>query len=317
MDLPYIDADKVQATWAYLTQFAVSQGLNCLAALAILIAGWWLSGRAARAVRQGLHHTHVDDTLRPMLASVAKWVVRVLTVVLVLSQFGVQTASIIAMLGAAGLAIGLALQGTLQNIAAGIMLVLLRPFRVGQYIDTQGVAGTVRETGLFMTELTTFDGVCLRVPNGKLWGSAIMNYSENVTRRMDIEIVVTFDSPVQAGLDALKAMLAKEPRLLAEPRPEVMVTKYTDRGIALNARYWTSNDDFWNVQFGFFSKLKPTLEAAGCRIAVPVQEVLVPEMDDERAEAALADGAEGADGADRAGKADRYDARRTPPRRPN
>jgi small-conductance mechanosensitive channel len=118
---------------------------------------------------------------------------------------------------------------------------------------------------------------------------------------------VTFDSPVQAGLDALKAMLAKEPRLLAEPRPEVMVTKYTDRGIALNARYWTSNDDFWNVQFGFFSKLKPTLEAAGCRIAVPVQEVHVPEMDEE----ALADGADGD------GKADRYDARRTPPRRPN
>lgn len=311
MDLPFIDPDKVQATWAYLTQFLVSQGLNCLAALAILIAGWWLSARAARAVRQGLHRTHVDDTLRPMLASVAQWIVRVLTVVLVLSQFGVQTASIIAMLGAAGLAIGLALQGTLQNIAAGIMLVLLRPFRVGQYIDAQGVAGTVRETGLFMTELTTFDGVCLRVPNGKLWGSSIMNYSENVTRRMDIEIAVTFDSPVQAGLDALKAMLAKEPRLLAEPGPEVMVTKYTDRGIALNARYWTSNDDFWSVQFGFFGKLKATLEAAGCRVAVPVQEVLLPAPEPEPDEEALAEAADGD------GKAARYDVRRTPPRRPN
>ncbi len=217
MDLPYIDADKVQATWAYLTQFAVSQGLNCLAALAILIAGWWLSGRAARAVRQGLHHTHVDDTLRPMLASVAQWVVRVLTVVLVLSQFGVQTASIIAMLGAAGLAIGLALQGTLQNIAAGIMLVLLRRSAWASTSTPRACAGTVRETGLFMTELTTFDGVCLRVPNGKLWGSSIMNYSENVTRRMDIEIAVTFDSPVQAGLDALKAMLAKEPGCWPSP----------------------------------------------------------------------------------------------------
>lgn len=280
MDLNLIDHAKLEATWAYLTQFAVSQGLNCLAALAILIVGWWLSARAARGMRRALQHTHVDDTLRPMLASIVQWVVRVLTVVLVLSQFGVQTASIIAMLGAAGLAIGLALQGTLQNIAAGIMLVLLRPFRVGQYIDAQGVAGTVRETGLFMTELQTFDGVCLRVPNGKIWGSPIMNYSENPTRRMDIEVTVTFDSPIQAGLDALAAMLDSEKRLLESPRREVMVVRYTDRGVTLNARYWTSNDDFWNVQFALFARLKSVVEGAGCRIAVPVQEVHVPEMEE-------------------------------------
>ncbi len=280
MDLNFIDHTKLEATWAYLTQFAISQGLNCLAALAILIIGWWLSARAAGALRQTFQHTHVDDTLRPMLASTVQWVVRVLTVVLVLSQFGVQTASIIAMIGAAGLAIGLALQGTLQNIAAGIMLVLLRPFRVGQYIDAQGVAGTVRETGLFMTELQTFDGVCLRVPNGKIWGSPIMNYSENPTRRMDMEATVTFESPIQAGLDALKAMLDAEPRLLESPRREVMVVRYTDRGVTLNARYWTSNDDFWSVQFALFAKLKSTIENAGCRIAVPVQEVHVPDIAD-------------------------------------
>jgi len=276
MDLKFIDPAKLEAAWTYLTQYAISQGLNLLAALAILVAGWWLSGRVRRALTQALRRTYVDDTLRPMLTSVAQWVVRILTIVLVLSQFGVQTASIIAMLGAAGLAIGLALQGTLQNIAAGIMLVLLRPFRVGQYIDAQGVAGTVRETGLFMTELTTFDGVCLRVPNGKLWGSAIMNYSENSTRRMDIEAIVTFDSKIQSGLDALEAMMAAEPRLLPEPKPEVMVTRYLERGVALNARYWTTSTDFWSVQFGFFTKLQQTLEDAGCRLAVPVQEVKVP-----------------------------------------
>ncbi|HBO79693.1 MAG TPA: mechanosensitive ion channel protein MscS, partial [Cupriavidus sp.] len=151
MDLKFIDPAKVEATWTYLAQFAVSQGLNLLAALAILVTGWWLSSRVSRALTRALQRTYIDDTLRPMLTAVAQWIIRILTIVLVLSQFGVQTASIIAMLGAAGLAIGLALQGTLQNIAAGIMLVLLRPFRVGQYIDAQGVAGTVRETGLFMT----------------------------------------------------------------------------------------------------------------------------------------------------------------------
>jgi len=172
------------------------------------------------------------------------------------------------------------LQGTLQNIAAGIMLVLLRPFRVGQYIDAQGVAGTVRETGLFMTELTTADGVCMRVPNGKIWGSAITNYSENPTRRLDIEAIVTFDSDIQAGLDALKAMMTEESRLLPEPKPEVMVTRYTDRGITLNARYWTNSGDFWSVQYGFFGRLQQRLEDAGCRLAVPVQEVRRPESGD-------------------------------------
>ncbi|WP_404994151.1 mechanosensitive ion channel family protein [Cupriavidus pauculus] len=309
MDLNFIDHAKLEATWAYLTQFAISQGLNCLAALAILIIGWWLSARAARGLRQALQRTHVDDTLRPMLASIVQWIIRVLTVVLVLSQFGVQTASIIAMLGAAGLAIGLALQGTLQNIAAGIMLVLLRPFRVGQYIDAQGVAGTVRETGLFMTELQTFDGVCLRVPNGKIWGSAIMNYSENPTRRMDMEVTVTFDSPIQAGLDALAAMLDSEKRLLAEPRREVMVVRYTDRGVTLNARYWTSNDDFWAVQFALFARLKSTVENAGCRIAVPVRDVHMPAIDDADADHR--------DDGDARGRADAYRDRSSGPGRPN
>ncbi|CAG2146388.1 mechanosensitive ion channel family protein [Cupriavidus plantarum] len=299
MNLTFLDADKVEAAWAYLAQFAIHQGLNCLAALAILVGGWWLAARAAQTVRRTFQHTHVDDTLRPMLASVVQWIVRVLTIVLVLSQFGVQTASIIAMLGAAGLAIGLALQGTLQNIAAGIMLVLLRPFRVGQYIDAQGVAGTVRETGLFMTELTTFDGVCLRVPNSKIWGSAITNYSENLTRRMDIEVTVTFDSEVGRGLEALRQMLAAEPRLLADPKPEVMVVRYTDRGITLNARYWTSNDDFWNVQYGFYARLKAVLNAAGCEIAVPVQEVRAPGFEERLPEPAHGHGNGNGNGRDR------------------
>ncbi|NUO85213.1 MAG: mechanosensitive ion channel, partial [Cupriavidus sp.] len=139
MDLNFIDADQLEAGWSYLVRFGINQGMNCLAAILILLIGWWLSGRVGTAARAALGRTHVDATMRPLLANALQWMVRVLTLVLVLSQFGVQTASIIAMLGAAGLAIGLALQGTLQNIAAGIMLVLLRPFRVGQYIDAQGV----------------------------------------------------------------------------------------------------------------------------------------------------------------------------------
>ncbi|WP_454733974.1 MULTISPECIES: mechanosensitive ion channel family protein [Cupriavidus] len=277
MNLNFIDPQKLEAAGTYLAQLAVQQGLNCIAAIVILILGWWISGRARAAILHAFDRPSVDATLRPMLASVTQWIVRVLTVVLVLSQFGVQTASIVAMLGAAGLAIGLALQGTLQNIAAGIMLVLLRPFRVGQYIDAQGVAGTVRETGLFMTELTTFDGVCLRVPNGKIWGSAITNYSENPTRRLDIEVTVTFGADIQAALDALRAMLAADKRVLPEPAAEVMVVNYAAQGVTLNVRCWTAAGDYWNVRFAFYQRIKPALEAAGCPLAVPVQEVRVPD----------------------------------------
>jgi small-conductance mechanosensitive channel len=276
MDMTFIDADKLEATWAYLMQVAVHQGMNLIAALAILIVGWWLSARARLAVVRAFDRPRVDATLRPMLGSVVQWVVRVLTIVLVLSQFGVQTATIIAMLGAAGLAIGLALQGTLQNIAAGIMLVLLRPFRVGQYIDAQGVSGTVRETGLFMTELTTFDGVCLRVPNGKIWGSAITNYSENPTRRLDIEVTVPFGTDIQAALNALRSVLAEESRVLETPAAEVMVVNYAAQGVTLNLRCWTSNDDYWNVRFAFYERIKMALESVGSAIAVPVQELRVP-----------------------------------------
>jgi small conductance mechanosensitive channel len=277
MSLNFLDADKLHLTWAYLTQLAVQQGMNCAAAILILLGGWWLSARARAAIMRTFDRPSVDATLRPMIASVVQWLVRVVTVVLVLSQFGVQTASIIAMLGAAGLAVGLALQGTLQNIAAGIMLVLLRPFRVGQYIDAQGVAGTVRETGLFMTELTTFDGVCLRVPNNKIWGSAITNYSENPTRRLDIEVTVTFGADIDAALGALRTMLASESRLLAQPAPEVMVVNYAQQGVTLNVRCWTSNDDYWNVRFAFYQRIKSVLEAAGIGIALPVQEVRMPD----------------------------------------
>ncbi len=285
MDLNFIEADNLRAAGHYLLQLALQQGLNCMAAVLILIAGWWLSGRAAAAVTRTFAHTRIDTTMRPMLTNLVQWFVRGLTVVLVLAQFGVQTASIVAVLGAAGLAIGLALQGTLQNIAAGIMLVLLRPFRVGQYIDAQGVAGTVRETGLFMTELTTADGVCLRVPNGKLWGSAITNYSENPSRRMDIEVTVARGNHAGPGMAALREMLASEPRVLAEPRAEVMATSFTAQGVTINVRYWTTSEDFWPVRFAFYERIEGVLQEAGCVIAVPVQELRLPA--DEGAASAL------------------------------
>lgn len=270
-----MDAARWQGIWQVFTETLMRQGLNLVLAVLILIAGWWLARRAQRAAERLFERWGVDVTVRPMMGSIVLWVFRIVTLVLVLSQFGVQTASIIAILGAAGLAIGLALQGTLQNIAAGIMIVILRPFRVGDYIDAEGTAGTVREIGLFMTELTMLDGVCLHVPNNKLWGSPIINYSANPTRRLDIEVGVHQHDDIGSAITALRTMLAEDPRVRDEPAPDVMVMRYAEGAIILNVRCWIATGEFWPVRFEMNRRIKEVVEQAGCSIPLPLRELRV------------------------------------------
>ena len=268
-----MDAARWQGLWQVFTETLVRQGLNFVLAVLILLLGWWCAGRVRRAAERLFERWGVDVTVRPMISTIVLWLLRIVTLVLVLSQFGVQTASIIAILGAAGLAIGLALQGTLQNIAAGIMIVILRPFRVGDYIDAEGTAGTVREIGLFMTELTTFDGVCLHVPNNKLWGSPIINYSANATRRLDIEVGVHQHDDIGAAITALRAMLADDARVCEAPAPDVMVMRYAEGAIILNVRCWVATGEFWPVRFEMNRRIKEVVEQAGCSIPLPLREL--------------------------------------------
>ncbi len=167
-----MNQDQIQALLDQLASYA----LDAVGALVILLVGWWIAGRAQYLVRRALDRVpRIDDTLKPFLSSSVRYLVIVIAFVAVLAEFGVQTTSIIAVLGAAGLAIGLALQGTLQNIAAGIMLLVLRPFRVGEYIDAGGVSGTVDAINLFTTDMTTYDGIYRSVPNAELWNRNILN----------------------------------------------------------------------------------------------------------------------------------------------
>ena len=176
-----------------LIQTGISFGLEIAAALAILALGWWLAGRVQKLILRTLDRLpRMDTTLKPFISSVARYAIIAITLVAVLARLGIQTTSIIAVLGAAGLAIGLALQGTLQNIAAGIMLLLLRPFKVDDYIDAGGIAGTVNEIGLFTTDMTTYDGVYRSVPNASLWNTSILNYSRLPTRRLDVPVGIAY-----------------------------------------------------------------------------------------------------------------------------
>ena len=265
-----MNQDQIQVLLDQLASYA----LDAVGALVILLVGWWIAGRTQYLVRRALDRVpRIDDTLKPFLSSSVRYFVIVITFVAVLAEFGVQTTSIIAVLGAAGLAIGLALQGTLQNIAAGIMLLVLRPFRVGEYIDAGGVSGTIDAINLFTTDMTTYDGIYRSVPNAELWNRNILNYSRNPTRRLDIPVGIAYEDDVEQALDLLLSHLSQDTRVLLDPGPQVLVTGLGDSSVDLTLRCWTNRTDFWPLRFELNKKVKLWLDAAGISIPFPQRDV--------------------------------------------
>jgi len=253
-----------------LIETGISFGLEIAAALAILVLGWWLAGRVQKLILRTLNRLpRMDTTLKPFISSVARYAIIAITLVAVLARLGIQTTSIIAVLGAAGLAIGLALQGTLQNIAAGIMLLLLRPFKVGDYIDAGGIAGTVDEIGLFTTDMTTYDGVYRSVPNASLWNTSILNYSRLPTRRMDIPVGIAYEDDVEKAMTLLLDHLKQDNRVLSEPAPQVLVTGLGESSVDLSLRCWSERTDFWTLKFELNKNAKLWLDTAGISIPFP------------------------------------------------
>lgn len=249
-------------------------GLDIVGALAILIIGWWIAGWVKRAVFRGLNKIdRMDETLKPFISSAARYLILIFVIVGVLNQFGVETTSVIAVLGAAGLAIGLALQGTLSNVAAGVMLLLLRPFRSGDYVDAGSVSGTVKEIGLFSTEFTTPQGISILAPNAGLWGSAITNYSRNATRRADITVGIAYGDDIATARKALMDLMMNDDRINKDPEPVVLVTLLGDSSVNLQMRCWANLDVFWPVHFDLTEKSKAAVEGAGCSIPFPQRDV--------------------------------------------
>jgi len=253
----------------------IDLGINLLTAVVILIAGWWASQGAGRMVRRAASGSdRIDPTVIPMIATVVAWSIRVFTAIAVLARFGVQTASLIAVLGAAGLAIGLALQGTLQNIAAGIMLIALRPLRAGEYIAVVGgPEGTVEEVGLFLTRLVQGDGVCVSVPNSALWNASLVNYSRHTRRRFDLQVIVRYGDDVELAQQILRDLIANHPKALTDPAPRVTVNDYRDNGVLVNLRVWAASADYWDLRFDLYRQARTLLDNAGLHAPVPVREI--------------------------------------------
>ena len=220
--------------------------LDLIVAALILIGGWLVSRIVARMVRRVAQRSRgLDPTVVPMALTVSVWAIRIVAVVAALARLGVQTTSIIAILGAAGLAVGLALQNTLQNIAAGIMLLVLRPLRAGESISIVGKAdGTVEEVGLFLCRLRQADGTYITLPNGLVWGNAIVNYSRNGTRRAEVRLMVLNQDDLDTGLQALRALAARHPHTLEIPAPDAWVVENRLDSAVLGLRAWALSGNY-------------------------------------------------------------------------
>lgn len=254
--------------------FLINLGMNALAAVAILIAGWIVAAWTARAVRKRADQSPLlDPTLALVLGKIARGLILVVTVIAVLNQFGVQTTSLIAILGTAGLAIGLALQGALSNVAAGILLLVLRPFRVGDYVEFASTAGTVDEIGVFVTRMHSPDNVGLIVPNSQVWGSSIRNYARYDTRRIDLVFGISYDDNMDTAIRLVTELIEADERFLKDPAPLVAVAELADNSVNLYVRPWVKREDYFAASLDLTRRVKERFDADGISIPFPQREV--------------------------------------------
>lgn len=264
-----------------LETFVTTWGLKLIGAVVLAGVGIALAGWAGNAMLQlSVRSARVDRTLLPLLAKLVKWSIIIVTSIAVLDLFGIQTASILAFLGAAGIAVGLALKDTVADVAAGVMLLVLRPFDVNDGVDIGGIAGTVEAVGLFETKLRTFDGIPLVIPNGKVRNKEIRNFTRSSMRRFDLRIRVSYADDIGAAFEAVKGLMEAEPRILVEPAPVLAVETLGDSAVNLLVRGWTVPADFFLTQWELTRAIKERFDALGISIPVPQQDVRVRQVKD-------------------------------------
>lgn len=248
-------------------------GLKLIGAIVALILGRIAAGWVRRAMRRVLERSRIDETLVPFLASLAYHAALAFVIIAVLGIVGIETASLVIVLGAASLALGLALQGTLSNFASGVMLMVFRPIKVGDWVEVGGVAGSVAEIGIFSTKLNTGDNVHIVIPNSNIYGEIIRNYSVNETRRVDLFVGIHYDDDIGLAITTLQRILNEDERVLDEPEPVIVVSELADSSVKILVRSWCVSGDYWRLRCDLTRKSKEELEKAGCSIPFPQQDV--------------------------------------------
>ncbi|WP_310994222.1 mechanosensitive ion channel family protein [Aequorivita marina] len=244
------------------------------AALMLLI-GMWVIKLINGLVRKYFNKKDYDITLENFIASLINWGLKIMLFVLVITQLGVKSASLVAIIGAAGLAIGLALQGSLANFAGGVLILLLRPFKVGDFISAQGVDGTVKDISIFNTEINTFGNQLAVIPNGKLSNDKITNYSAENIRRENLAFGIGYDDDIKKAKDVLMNLVMEQETVLKteDKMPMVVVAELADSSVNLSLRYWAKNEDFWDLRWLVLEEGKARLEAAGISIPFPQRDI--------------------------------------------
>lgn len=252
----------------------VEGGVNLVIAISILILGFWFAGRCRTWTIQALDRLPAfDEMLKSFFGTLVRYLILIFTILAVLAKFGVQTASLIAVLGAAGLAVGLAIQGTLSNVAAGVMLLIFRPFRTGHYVEAGGVAGTVKSLTLFTTELATPDNTQIIVPNSDVWGKPITNFSFHPIRRVEIIIGISYGDDIGKAMQIIRRELEADERCLTEPEPFIGVASLGDSSVNITTRVWTQTANFWPLRFDMTRRIKEAFDQGGITIPFPVRTI--------------------------------------------
>ena len=261
--------------WQEFIRWAGHFAVNLSVAALILVATFWTSRWIGRLVRRALSRLPQaqasDTTLQNFVSSLVRWGIVALGLVAVLQQLGVQTTSILAVLGAASLAIGLAVQGALANVAAGVLILIMKPYRIGDWVEINGKIGAVKRLGLLVTELSDGDNLDIHMPNSKVLGEMIINYSTPATRRMELNFRVDYDADLDRALEVLIACAKANPRILTDPAPWSAVTNLGDSAVTVTLRAWATLDVYWDARFDMLKQVKGALQAAGMSWAYPHQ----------------------------------------------
>jgi len=266
---------KMEELMGKLAEYGISTGLgiNILKAIAIFVIGWILAGILTAVVRKILERNQTDETLARFVLSLTKIALKTFVTIAAISALGVETTSFVAVIGAAGLAIGFALQSSLANFASGVMLILFRPFKAGDFVEAGGTSGSVEAVQIFSTVLKTPDNKMVIVPNGKVTGDSITNYSAMDERRIDLIFGIGYDDDIKKAKAILEQILAGDDRILKDPAPTVAVLELADSSINFVVRPWVKTADYWKVHFDVTEKVKLTFDEAGISIPYPQRDV--------------------------------------------
>lgn len=268
--LEQLSSDNIQG---FIDVYLITWGITVAQALIVFIVGRWLARKLVGLSRKAMTRSKMDVMLINFVESMLYWLLLLVVVVAALSQLGVDTTSMIALLGAAGLAVGLALKDTMSNFAAGVLLLMFRPFRVGDYITAGGVSGTVEKIHIFTSTIITPDNREIIVPNSAIYGDVITNFSARATRRVDMTFSISYGDDIKKAKDVMMSVITSHEKSLTDPAPLVAVSELADSGVNFTVRVWSKKEDYWKVFFDCQEQVKLALEAAGISIPFPQMDV--------------------------------------------